>query len=287
MSAPSTTFAQTFDDVADVQGWMTEAQAQRLWDRARELTPPAQVVEIGSYQGRSAIVFGRAVTPGVEVVAIDPHAGNDRGPQQIHGAPDEGQADHEVFLTNLAAAGVSDAVRHVRLPSQDAHPAVDGEIDVLYIDGAHRYVPARDDIRDWGARVREGGTMLIHDSFSSIGVTLALFSQLFFGGRYRYVGPLGLDDRVPPRAARPRRPLGQRRPPGGPAALVRPQRGHQGADRGQAGTAHALPGASRTHVALLRQMRRQARSRRLSLPWSGWHRLLPSVGMSGTAGGTP
>jgi Methyltransferase domain len=191
VSAPSTTFAQTFDDVADVQGWMTEAQAQRLWDRARELTPPARVVEIGSYQGRSAIVFGRAVTPGVEVVAIDPHAGNDRGPQQIHGAPDEGQADHEVFLTNLAAAGVSDAVRHVRLPSQDAHPAVDGEIDVLYIDGAHRFVPARDDIRDWGARVREGGTMLIHDSFSSIGVTLALFSQLFFGGRYRYVGRSG------------------------------------------------------------------------------------------------
>ena len=103
MSPPSSTFAQTFDDVADVQGWMTEAQAQRLWDRASELAPPAQIVEIGSYQGRSAIVFGRAAADGVEVVAIDPHAGNDRGPQQIHGEADEGQADHEVFLANLAA----------------------------------------------------------------------------------------------------------------------------------------------------------------------------------------
>ena len=191
MSVPVSTFAQTFDDVSDVQGWMTEAQAQRLWDRARELAPPAQIVEIGSYQGRSAIVLGRAVTSGIEVVAIDPHAGNDRGPQQIHGEADEGQADHEVFCANLAAAGVQDTVRHVRLPSEDAHPAIDGEIDVLYIDGAHRYVPARNDIRDWGARVKEGGTMLIHDSFSSVGVTLALVTQLFFGSRYRYVGRSG------------------------------------------------------------------------------------------------
>lgn len=191
MPPSSTTFAQTFADVADVHGWMTEAQAQRLWDRATELTVPARIVEIGSYHGRSAIVFGRAAAEGVEVIAIDPHAGNDRGPQQIHGAHDEGQADHEVFLANLAAAGVADRIRHVRQPSQEAHDDVPGEIDVLYIDGAHRYVPARDDIRDWGARVREGGTLLIHDSFSSVGVTAALLTQLFFSGRYRYIGRAG------------------------------------------------------------------------------------------------
>jgi hypothetical protein len=191
VSPSSSTFAQTYADVADVQGWMTEAQAQRLWDRAIALTPPARVVEIGSYHGRSAIVFGRAVEPGVEVYAIDPHAGNDRGPQQIRGEADEGQADHETFVANLAEAGVDGTVRHIRMPSQEAHQAVDGEVDVLYIDGAHRYVPARDDIRDWGARVRDGGTLLIHDSFSSIGVTLALVSQLFFGKGFRYVGRSG------------------------------------------------------------------------------------------------
>jgi predicted O-methyltransferase YrrM len=189
--APSTTFAQTFDDVRDVEGWMTEAQARRLWDRASALTPPGRVVEIGSYQGRSAIVLARAAADGVEVVAIDPHAGNDRGPQQIHGAPDEGQADHEAFLANLAEAGVADRVRHVRQFSDTAHDDVEDPIDVLYIDGAHRYGPARNDIRDWGARVRDGGTLLIHDSFSSIGVTLALITQLFASGRYRYVGRSG------------------------------------------------------------------------------------------------
>jgi hypothetical protein len=59
---------------------------------------------------------------------------------------------------------------------------------VLYVDGAHRFGPARDDIRDWGARVRPGGRMLIHDSFSSIGVTLALLATVVFGSDWTYVG---------------------------------------------------------------------------------------------------
>ena len=33
-----------------------------------------------------------------------------------------------------------------------------------------------------------GGTMLIHDSFSSVGVTLAILRELVPGSRWRYVG---------------------------------------------------------------------------------------------------
>ena len=53
---------------------------------------------------------------------------------------------------------------------------------MLYIDGAHRYAPARADIRDWGRRVADGGTLLIHDSFSSVGVTLAIMRELVPAG---------------------------------------------------------------------------------------------------------
>jgi hypothetical protein len=184
-------FDAALASVADVEGWMTDAQARRLWDRASAVEPGGQVVEIGSYRGRSAIVLARAAGDGVPVIAVDPHAGNDRGPQQIEGTPDEGQADHDAFTANLARAGVTDRVRHVRLPSSDAHRAVEGEVSLLYVDGAHRYGPARDDIRDWGARVEMGGTMLIHDGFSSIGVTLATLRLLAFGDKFRYVGRSG------------------------------------------------------------------------------------------------
>ena len=44
---------------------------------------PGRIVEIGSFRGRSMIVLASAAAPGVELVAIDPHGGSDRGPQEI------------------------------------------------------------------------------------------------------------------------------------------------------------------------------------------------------------
>lgn len=184
-------FDEALRVVADVRGWMTDDQARRLWDRAAVVAAGGQIVEIGSYQGRSAIVLARAAAPQVEVVAIDPHAGNDRGPQEIHGTLNEGERDHQAFRANLDQAGVGDRVRHVRRPSQEATEDVAGSIDLLYIDGAHRYRPARDDIRLWGARVAEGGTILIHDSFCSIGVTGAIATQLLGRRDVRFVGRVG------------------------------------------------------------------------------------------------
>jgi predicted O-methyltransferase YrrM len=171
-----------------VEGWLSDDQARVLWERARSVPPDGRIVEIGSYRGRSAIVMARAAAGAASVIAIDPHAGDDRGPQQIRGTAAEGDADNAAFNANLERAAVADAVRHVRSPSGDALGHVDGAIDLLYVDGAHRLGPARDDIVRWGERVRPGGTLLIHDAFSSIGVTLALASTLFAGRDFAYAG---------------------------------------------------------------------------------------------------
>ena len=178
----------TMEIVADVEGWMSPGQGATLYDSATRCPPGGRIVEIGSFRGRSTIVLATAADPSVEIVAIDPHAGNDRGPQEIEGFADEAADDHAVFIANLAAAGVADRVHHVRAFSDAALDLVDGPVDVLYIDGAHRYGPALADIRAWGERVNDGGTMLIHDSFSSIGVTLAILRHLLICRKFRYVG---------------------------------------------------------------------------------------------------
>ena len=185
---PETGFAAAWGAARDVEGWLSEDQARRLWERARELSAPATVVEIGSYRGRSTIVLAAAAPEGVDLVAIDPHAGNDRGPRQIRGSAEEGAADLAAFRANLERAAVAGRVRHLRRASQEALGEVDGRIDLLYVDGAHRYRPAREDIARWGESVRQGGTLLVHDAFSAVGVTLALLRLLTFGGRFRYVG---------------------------------------------------------------------------------------------------
>ncbi len=187
-AAPPSTFDDACAAVADVEGWMTPDQARRLWDRGADVDPGGRIVEIGSFRGRSAIVLASTSAPGVEVVAIDPHLGTDRGPQEIVTTAALGQSDNDIFNANLERAGVRDRIRHVRKLSSDALDDVEGPIDLLYIDGAHRYGPARDDIVAWGARVAPGGVLLIHDSFSSIGVTLALLRAVTFGDRWTYVG---------------------------------------------------------------------------------------------------
>jgi predicted O-methyltransferase YrrM len=185
---PDEDFSAALAAVENVEGWLSPSQAQRLWMRARELPPGASLVEIGSYRGRSAIVLARGAPPGATLIAIDPHAGNDRGPREIRGSAAEGDADHRAFLANLERAGVAGVVRHVRRPSQEAHRDVDAPVDLLYVDGAHRFGPASADLASWGERVRPGGTLLVHDAFSSIGVTLALLRLLVFGRDFRYVG---------------------------------------------------------------------------------------------------
>src|SRR4051812_48084060 len=138
-TATSSDFPSALAAVSGVEGWMTDDQARRLWDAAQEVRAGGQIVEIGSFRGRSAIVLARATAGRATVVAIDPHAGNDRGPQEIEGYASEAESDHKAFLANLERAGVRGRVHHVRRFSADAHREVAGNIDLLYIDGAHRY----------------------------------------------------------------------------------------------------------------------------------------------------
>ena len=182
------TLADALVAAEGVEGWLSDDQAGRLWERATAVPPSGTIVEIGSYRGCSAIVLATAAREGVEVVAIDPHAGDDRGPREIRGTSAQGEADHRAFAENLRRAGVDDRVRHVRRPSQDALDAVAGPVDLLYVDGAHRYAYAKPDIEGWGARVRPGGTMLIHDSFNAVGVMLAQLRLLFGSSVFRYRG---------------------------------------------------------------------------------------------------
>ncbi len=181
-------FCACLGAVADIEGWLRDEQAAMLWEAASRLRAPATIVEIGSYHGRSTIVLATAAAADVAVVAIDPHAGNDRGPGEWRGAAEDGAGDHERFRANLAAAGVERRVTHVRRSSRSAHDAVVGAVDLLYVDGAHGYGPATADIVGWGDRVVPGGRMIVHDVYNSFFVSLVVIRRLWFSRRWRKIG---------------------------------------------------------------------------------------------------
>ena len=94
-------FDAAFGAVAHVEGWMTEDQAKLLWQEASRCTAGDQIVEIGSFRGRSAVILARAAPGGVAVVAIDPHLGTDRGPQEITTTAQLGQSEATDIVVKL------------------------------------------------------------------------------------------------------------------------------------------------------------------------------------------
>jgi predicted O-methyltransferase YrrM len=173
-----TGFDSAWASVAAVPGWLTEGQARMLWDAVCRLTAGATVVEIGSHQGRSTIILGHAArTVGARVIAVDAF---------VDGRLFGGSATRELFTTHVAEAGLEDVVELVVGYSTKLRPGWSRPFDLLYIDGKHDYWTYADDLR-WSAHLPPGGEILVHDCFSSIGVTLGTIAKVLLGSRYTYV----------------------------------------------------------------------------------------------------
>lgn len=173
-------FREAFALAADVPGWLTEAQARVLYDAAAAVPPGGRVVEIGSHHGRSTIVLASAVRD-ARVTAVDPFPGDWR-----YGGPDT----EARFRSHTTRAGVADRIDLRVATSADVRRDWEGPVDLLYVDGKHDYWTVRDDLR-WASAVPDGGTVLVHDAFSSLGVTLALLRDALPSRRLGYAGRTG------------------------------------------------------------------------------------------------
>ncbi len=164
-----------------IEGWLTRQQARVLYDAVHALPPGGTVVEIGSHHGRSTIVLASALPDSSRLLAVDPF-----DPGWRYGGPDT----RELLLAHLAAAGVADRVEVLATTSRAARTSYTGAVALLYVDGKHDCRTVRDDLR-WASFVVDGGVVLVHDAFSSLGVTLALLRTLPISSRLAYAGRTG------------------------------------------------------------------------------------------------
>ena len=176
-------FDAIWSSASRIGGWLTPEQARMLYEAARWVPPGGRALEIGSHHGKSTVVTAAGLADGARLVAIDPFDDPRWG---------GGQQAYETFRENLQAAGVADRIELFRGLSAEALAGMGEEpLDLVFIDGAHDFDSVRLDIDGWGARLRVGGQLLIHDSFSSIGVTRALLSRLAIDPRFVFVERAG------------------------------------------------------------------------------------------------
>ena len=196
-----------FDDIWSasdrIPGWLTAEQARLLWDLATELPRGAIALEIGSHQGRSTVVLGEAVRGnGGRLIAVDPF---------VEGRLFGGTSTRDKFESNVARAGLTDVVELVPEYSTRLRHTWTRDIDLLYIDGKHDFWTVSDDLR-WSEHLRDRGAVLVHDAYSSIGVTLGILLRVLPSMSLRYErreGSLALFRKGRPTAADRARILAQ------------------------------------------------------------------------------
>ncbi|MCW2784112.1 MAG: hypothetical protein JWP74_629 [Marmoricola sp.] len=174
---PDADWPSTWAAADQVPGWLKEGQARLLWDEARALPAGSSVLEIGSHQGRSTVVLGRALRHGGgTVIAVDPF---------IEGKLFGGLSTREKFEANITGAGLENVVELVADYSTALRPTWSRSFDLLYIDGKHDYWTLSDDLR-WAVHLPDGAGVVIHDCYSSIGVTLGILRHVLFGSTLAY-----------------------------------------------------------------------------------------------------
>jgi predicted O-methyltransferase YrrM len=174
---PEAGWAAAWARAESIPGWLKEGQARLLWDEAVALAPGSTVLEIGSHQGRSTVVLGAAAQVfGGTVIAVDPF---------VEGRLFGGLSTHEKFARNISEAGLGDVVELAQDYSTRLRPGWTRSLDLLYIDGKHDYWTLSDDLR-WAVHLPPGAAVVIHDCFSSIGVTLGILRHVLFGSGLAY-----------------------------------------------------------------------------------------------------
>ena len=120
------------------------------------------IVEIGCAFGGSTALFLAHMAPTASVHSIDPF---------VRDSMRQFQASQRRCTRNvrdvLKRLGLEERLKHWRLHTAFSHDAIAGwsdPIDVLFIDGDHRYDAVKRDFDDWTPVVRTGGFILFHDS---------------------------------------------------------------------------------------------------------------------------
>jgi predicted O-methyltransferase YrrM len=120
-----------------------------------------RVVELGVYEGSSALVFCSALSPEAELHLVDPFMdehGSSMRPGW-HGTP---------FASRMAvrrAARRGPQIRWHIARSQDLGRSWSGgEVDMVFIDGDHSTEACGEDWRVWHPHVRLGGSVAFHDA---------------------------------------------------------------------------------------------------------------------------
>lgn len=175
------------EKASKIPGWLSGREGRLLYELAKRYDERGDVVEVGSFQGKSTAFLAQAVKENGKgrVVSIDPHLGETHA---VKGGPRFGETFGK-FKKNLRDLGLSKLVTPIRKTSREASKSWKGAIAVLNVDALHEYEFAKEDLSLWLPYLVPGGVVICHDAFSPYPeVFRAVKEKVFDSGKFRYIG---------------------------------------------------------------------------------------------------
>jgi predicted O-methyltransferase YrrM len=155
---------------ATIPGWTRGKEAQELLQISYSLPAGANVVEIGSFFGSSAILLAgpRRIRGSGLVHCIDPFdcTGDSFSVPHYQRVLTEhgGGSLRDHFVSNIHAAGLDSWVRIHEGRADEVARTWTIPIDLLYLDGDQSRKGVREAYESWAQFLRSGGIIAIHNS---------------------------------------------------------------------------------------------------------------------------
>ncbi len=167
--------AETMSLARQTEGLLKDLEIELLFFLSSFPTAEGEVLEIGSYKGKSTIVLAKGVefAGGGRMVAVDPLL----SPSETDPEPARGENCTTVFEGNLVRAGVREKVEFHRMLSSELARNWDRSIRLLWIDGSHTYEGANQDYELFSPFLSRGAMVAFHDVMHRFEGPIRVFTE--------------------------------------------------------------------------------------------------------------
>ena len=174
------------EDSQKVEGWFSRDEARFMAEllvyALTSKSGPHNVVEIGSYKGRSSVVLAsviRLVSPESRLFCIDPFQGRTSKSSKA-------SSTYNDFIANISSRGLDKYIEPVVMRSTDVR--MEKQIRFIFIDGLHEYEDVRTDFEHFERLVEEDGIVAFHDRCVLCKGIIRFTNELVDGGRIHALG---------------------------------------------------------------------------------------------------
>lgn len=161
-------FRRIWPAVSSIEGLLISPDQERwLFNAARALPDRSNIVEIGSFKGRSTACLGYGIKgTSKHLFAIDTFEGNQKDfkrNESYGGVTFFTESYFDAFLGNVEKNGLSNYVTPLRGVSSEVGKTWNKPIHFLFIDGGHEYEDVLADFQTFYPYVVTGGLIALHD----------------------------------------------------------------------------------------------------------------------------